>query len=150
MKNYTNKQQRFTTPEDGWGDYANTSNKLPVHTSELTKEYTHSGNQLIAEFMGLSLGSGQYKFPTGYGSSINDYQKYHSSWEWLMPVVKKIVHMYADKREKIFEGLCDCDIQKTFEAVVEFIKFWNNPDEPKYKWDNVVFPYDPEPKGQIL
>jgi hypothetical protein len=41
----------------------------------MTQQEILEGNKLIAEFMGLSLGSGRYKYPIGYGSSIIDLSK---------------------------------------------------------------------------
>lgn len=40
-------------------------------------------NKLIAEFMG-AVGSPMYK---------PNEMKYHSSWDWLMPVIEKIEHL---------------------------------------------------------
>ena len=48
------------------------------------------GNRLIAEFMGLLSGKTQYPF-TKPNESVNyRVSQYHTSWDWLMPVVEKI------------------------------------------------------------
>lgn len=60
--------------------------------------------------------------------------KYDQSWDWLMPVCKKIIQMYFEKRENIFEGLHECDIEKTHKAVYEFILFWNDDTQEKIIW----------------
>lgn len=60
--------------------------------------------------------------------------KYHTSWDWLMPVCKKIIEMYFDRREDIFKGLHNCDINETWKAVVRFIKFWNDDTQEKIIW----------------
>lgn len=57
--------------------------------------------------------------------------------------------MYSDNRQDIFEGLHECDINKTYKAVVEFMKFWNNPNSIIHTWSNVKYPYNPMPKGII-
>jgi hypothetical protein len=106
-------------------------------------------NKLIAEFMGV-LGGNPYEYPqferlvdtgSGYGWSdlYNHTQlKYHTSWDWLMPVVEKIEGMGFYVR---IAGE-DCTISKnskfsaittfsgmkkeaTYKAVVEFIKWCN-------------------------
>ena len=53
-------------------------------------------NKLIAEFMGLEfvLGGSQNEKKTNQVSELRC--AYHSSWEWLMPVVMKLqgIHRY--------------------------------------------------------
>lgn len=58
------------------------------------------GNKLIAEFMGLNEAEDEY--PKGLPSHVElwgnfmdngDKIQYHSSWDWLMPVVEKIIKM---------------------------------------------------------
>ncbi len=56
-------------------------------------------------------------------------------WNVLMEVCKKIIGMYFDKREDIFSGLQDCDIDATYKACVEFIKFWNDDTQEKLTWN---------------
>jgi len=58
-----------------------------------------------------------------------------SDWNELMKVCKKIIGMYKDRREDIFSGLMECDIDKTYKACVEFIKFWNDPLQKKLTWN---------------
>ena len=71
-------------------------------------------NQIIAEFMGYpnianDLDKRDY---------LEDCVKYHTSWDWLMPVIAKIVKNYGDGW--IFEE--DYDIKVRYKAVVKFIK----------------------------
>ena len=66
-------------------------------------------NKLIAEFM-------------GYGSP---YRKYHTSWDWLMPVVEKIMwdnDIEDNQCTNIEEALCDAKIDRVYDAVVDFIR----------------------------
>ena len=85
-------------------------------------------NKLIAEFMGV------YSEENGY-----DYTKignkgvcYHTSWDWLMPVVQKIGDEYLntpfdETYSKLTEGYENIwTLEDTYRAVVEFIKDQNN------------------------
>ena len=127
-------------------------------------------NILIAEFMGgkpvnaVKSNPIAYSFPFEFGHQetwdeggfqgsgksscwdIEDLQ-YHSSWEWLMPVIEKIEELGADfgiKRNKVLihgfvqnkieiyrweSGTIHSKIENTFDGVVEFIKWFN-----KIKW----------------
>ena len=101
-------------------------------------------NKLIAEFMGGVLSSvpnlinlpqirgdanihsvkGSEVLPNGtYSVHRLSELKYHSSWDWLMPVVEKCYDNGADENEvgDITHALLDCDIDHTYRAVVEFI-----------------------------
>lgn len=114
-------------------------------------------NQLIAEFMGAkqvnmhtAIEGRRYSILTkNYPQTL----KYHTSWEWLMPVVDKIeldtIHpmfnfsmhlgkMYADitcilrptgvdpPPDIIYNNMhCDSKIECAYKCVVDFIK-WHN------------------------
>jgi len=107
-------------------------------------------NKLIAEFMGWEkAGPG---IPTGYFNSHNDYFDYedlqfHSSWDWLMPVIVKIAddtafelvsgydysywnNMGHKAMDKEFGGYGN-GIEAIHEAVVEFIKWHNEQHKDK-------------------
>tara|TARA_R110000782_G_scaffold99098_2_gene184694 strand:- start:126 stop:653 length:528 start_codon:yes stop_codon:yes gene_type:complete len=77
-------------------------------------------NVLIAEFMDLR----------NTGMSIyeeSDY-KYHKSWDWLMPVCRKIDEKLSDNRLNLGyfdECLTSNDLEVRFQAVVEFINQLN-------------------------
>ena len=96
-------------------------------------------NKLIAEFMGL-----EYDKGTMYGSTAGEYYRplynsgdwvsenelqYHTSWDWLMPVVEKIMwdnDIEDNQCTNIEEALCDAKIDRVYDSVVEFIKQYNN------------------------
>tara|TARA_R100000808_G_C2097131_1_gene115486 strand:+ start:501 stop:815 length:315 start_codon:yes stop_codon:yes gene_type:complete len=91
-------------------------------------------NKLIAEFMELVYAPPSKRWEdwftkdgirVTFGSRIP--LQYHSSWDWLMPVVETAYHNGAEENEigDITHALLDCDREKTHEAVVEFIKFYN-------------------------
>ena len=76
-------------------------------------------NELIAEFMNLrSTGLSIYK--------ESDY-KYHKSWDWLMPVVKKCFCTGDNTFEwdAIMDAMWTCDIKIVHSVVVEFINQHN-------------------------
>lgn len=85
--------------------------------------------KLIAEFMGI--GDAVYEngvVNTLYASSLF----YHSSWDSLMPVIDNIGCRGIgagdegfDLIEIIWDALTDVSLQGTYDAVVEFIKWYN-------------------------
>ena len=93
-------------------------------------------NKLIAEFMGHKLGldgdgMGEPQcriFENGLGTKrIED--TYSKSWDWLMPVVKKIFALsVADENIELFYDVQTHipDKTATYNAVVEFIKTYND------------------------
>ena len=96
-------------------------------------------NKIIAEFMGVKTiamdelysilrqnrENGFIHTPQAY---TIDELKYHSSWDWLMPVVQKIGDDYYntpfdETYSKLTEGYENIwTIEDTYNAVVEFIK----------------------------
>jgi len=60
-----------------------------------------------------------------------DDMQFHTSWDWLMPVLGKIEDLNYELPEDsnligdITHGLVSIDIEMTFEAVVEFIEYYN-------------------------
>ena len=109
------------------------------------------GNKLIAEFMGIynqqlllntneNIGS---QYISYLGDNYISNLKFHKSWDWIMPVVKKIGKIYEDlyKQAVITKIPISYEIESTyanvicrhvtieinhlFERVVEFIKWYN-------------------------
>ena len=95
-------------------------------------------NELIAEFMGV----GKYY----EAQSSNQFNHYHNSWDWLMPVVEKIesderydveILQYGTRiieRTKtdlievvnnIADISFDSKIEHTYDAIVKFINEYN-------------------------
>ncbi len=80
-------------------------------------------NRIIAEFMGSNLNgleSWQYE----------EELQYHTSWDWLMPVVSKITrdeqYFEDDYREYLMDIVPYGHIEDTYDAVVQFIKQYND------------------------
>ena len=113
-------------------------------------------NKLIAEFMGMELGHDKTMY---YDDAENLHPptpvnelKFHTSWDWLMPVVEKIEEIFIDDSNliikehryefdmkhtqcEIYDHVRDCvvasgdmgsKILSTYQSVVEFIKKYNN------------------------
>ena len=77
-------------------------------------------NKLIAEFMDLrSTGMSIYK--------ESEY-KYHTEWNWLMPVAKKCINPEDNTEgwDNLAVALTTCNIDEVYQAVVEFIKTYND------------------------
>ena len=73
-------------------------------------------NKLIAEFMGSNLNGLEHW-------QYEEELQYHTSWDWLMPVVNKCyTSNMQHPNDDITQGLIDVDIEATYKAVVEFIK----------------------------
>lgn len=98
------------------------------------------GNKLIAEFMEWEIsGPG---FASGYVNPHNTYchfedLKFHSSWDWLMPVVEKCLTISVESEEYeihyafIHDALWSINIKSVFDEVVEFIKWYNSCQKEK-------------------
>lgn len=106
-------------------------------------------NRMIAEFMGYSPETMNVNVvrPDGYTRAKNvtayqiepkrhddlpnltaDYMlKYHTSWDWLMPVVEEIDHLeYESERlDKIEGAIKTRQIGSVHEAVIQFIEWYN-------------------------
>lgn len=109
------------------------------------------GNKLIAVFDGMLIGklngwmSGDigeraYRKADGEITEVYSFEKlkYHSSWDWLMPVVEKIyaMHMKLDFKKDMDE-FCEpmyrhvintsitTPIEGLYEDIVDFIQWYN-------------------------
>ena len=106
-------------------------------------------NTLIAEFMGMTYGDPNDDSVmiqmTSQGNEVVPIEsmKYHTSWDWLIPVVEKIesderydvdILQYGtritDNQKEIVSNIADISFDKkiehTYDAVVEFINEYNN------------------------
>ena len=93
------------------------------------KMNTQENNKLIAEFMGFKPNEhGIYQ--TKQGPYYLDGLSFHSSWDWLMPVHKKCIFtkQFTDDdqlRTLLIDAVIDADIDRLYQAVVEFINEYN-------------------------
>lgn len=88
-------------------------------------------NKLIAEFMGYSQPHPDYPNSTYWyreDGSILTILLYDTSWNWLMPVIEKIldISLNLDTME-MYYNITDSipNFKNTYNAVVEFIKWYN-------------------------
>ena len=78
-------------------------------------------NKLIAEFMGITPNeAGVYHVSKHKGYSLENLQ-YHTSWDWLMPVIENIDHLQYESVKSIEKALSTRHLGDTYQAVVEFI-----------------------------
>jgi hypothetical protein len=89
------------------------------------------GNKLIAEFMNVHEimhdGYSEYDFDDNTLDVVHENNlKYHSSWDWLMPVVAKISRDEKYVEEEYREYLLDVvpygHIEDVYHAVICFIR----------------------------
>ncbi len=109
---------------------------------------TQENNKMIAEFMGAekthiqSVGDIYCPVPSKNGSEYADKLQYHSSWDWLIPVVEKIENLgyeffivenrveVAHNTDHSIETIIDLTSRSkrdaTYQGVVEFINQHKN------------------------
>tara|TARA_R110002051_G_C8647065_1_gene487046 strand:- start:169 stop:486 length:318 start_codon:yes stop_codon:yes gene_type:complete len=98
---------------------------------------TEDNNKLIAEFMGMEKErhlDGRYLFTTdleelrGSDTRFTEELYFHISWDWLMPVLKKInlqIHPETTGLWRKVTCPIEYDIHEVHQAVVEFINEYN-------------------------
>lgn len=96
-----------------------------------------NGNKLIAEFMGAKWWpktkslfikySEAYEFEDSKIAFGVDQLQYHQSFDWLVPVHKKIYlgTDYAEKMDSLTRKFDYWEIEKLWKACVDFIKWYN-------------------------
>ena len=88
-------------------------------------------NKLIAEFMGIVYPKLNNVIVIDNVVIKENELQYHTSWDWLMPVVSKITrdeqYWENDYREHLMDIVPYGHIEDTYSAVVEFIKEWPHP-----------------------
>lgn len=69
----------------------------------MTQEEINTGNKLIAEWMGLHRGKKNPTYPFVKPNTIIGYKEpqYHSSWDWQIPVWRKVNLAVKDAIEKM-------------------------------------------------
>ena len=95
---------------------------------EMQRMYVDKKNEIIAEFMGLNHETDwltpHFVYVSGQNMILEDMQ-FHSSWDWLMPVVQKIEQTFEGVPQEMFNISLYSDISEVYNAAVEFIKSFN-------------------------
>jgi hypothetical protein len=96
---------------------------------------TIEGNLLIASFMGsIEIDGIYFDLASIKGHELKDELEYHTSWDWLMPVVRKIVTycivenddaFMSDEYTSVLETVPFAIIEDAWKVVVEFIQYYN-------------------------
>jgi hypothetical protein len=99
---------------------------------------TAENNKLIAEFMGVYYNENDETYYSNcceldstmdsprYITDDPTELKFHTSWDWLMPVIDKCYELTEDdEMMEIVTHLQVIDMNNTHKAVVEFIKWYN-------------------------
>ena len=86
-------------------------------------------NKLIAEFMGVVFHDDENQYYDNNGLYIGEELRYHTSWDWLMPVVQKFSesNKYLDEQDEqdLMQTLLYGYIDDVYRLIVEFIKEYN-------------------------
>lgn len=113
----------------------------------MTEKQIIEGDKLIAEFMGISLSKQKMELVWKKGCLIDEATlSYHSSWDWLMPVVEKIeslnctVGIFTGKNNKLhcmivhfnetntfdkkFQSVNEVKIEAVWLVIVEFLNWY--------------------------
>lgn len=95
-------------------------------------------NILIAEFLGFEhkpeIAKDYYLNPETKEHLFLEHIKYNSSWDWLLPVIKECskIEKYDDElRVLMFWNLGELDLEETYKAVINFIK-WHNENKTNH------------------
>jgi len=82
------------------------------------------GNLFIVEFMGTSVDAMTYKNDYRYRNEHS--LEYHSSWDWLMPVIQKIRNTDKDMPLMYYTALIEGNIEKMHKEVIKCITAHND------------------------
>jgi len=86
-----------------------------------------SDNEMIAEFMGVVFHDDENQYYNADGLHIGNTLQYHTSWDWLIPVLIKIERIILGEVTWISTY---CDIEREYKRAVEWIRKYN--DNPKH------------------
>ena len=122
------------------GAVSSLTKKTLKQTLFMTQEQIIEGNKLIAEFMGARPRRLNKHWWTGFAEYPHDIHissiQYHTSWDWLMPVVEKIHYLkhptmpgFGHYKGKVTLLPIAISMKSVYTAVVEFLTWYNQ--QPK-------------------
>ena len=90
-----------------------------------------TNNELIAEFIGFqktNLGWFDNEETMNFKSDGNTYGsyelKFHSSWDWLMPVIEKIYDEGSFDNELVLlirDSVAELNLKNTYESIIDYL-----------------------------
>jgi len=85
---------------------------------------TENNNELIAQFMGVVFHDDDNQYYSSDGLYIGTNLQYHTSWDWLMPVVVKCFDVNAPDvyHHKLNDALLETNIDSLYRSVIEVIE----------------------------
>jgi len=85
---------------------------------------TENNNELIAQFMGVVFHDDDNQYYSSDGLYIGTNLQYHTSWDWLMPVVMKCFDINAPDvyHHKLNDALLETNIDSLYRSVIEIIE----------------------------
>ena len=114
---------------------------------------TIENNKLIAEFMGCveNPNNGVWNTECPFEGKGHDLEtmKYHTSWDWLIPVIKKInLQLHPDTRGawRMITNCVEYKIEDVHNQVVQFINQYNENENERL--NNEYISYNDAPYGQ--
>lgn len=84
-------------------------------------------NKLIAEFMNAKIAENRYSHESSDYYFESSELEYHTSWNWLMPVIEEITFIEYESPliDNIFSAIKSVNISNTYDEVVKFILWYN-------------------------
>ncbi len=89
---------------------------------------TQENKKLIAEFMGVVFHDDENQYYNADGLHIGNTLQYHTSWNWLMPVVERIEQVHEGVPKQLLHLSLFSTRAEVHKAVVEFIEWYNEQD----------------------
>jgi hypothetical protein len=95
------------------------------------------GNDVIAAYMGwftephqegswfIKTDSAKYVIYSIHNNYPHKDLPFQRDWNAIMPVAKKVIESYHDRRTEIFQALNAVDIEALWDALVDFIEWYN-------------------------
>ena len=89
---------------------------------------TQENKKLIAEFMGVVFHDDENQYYNADGLHIGNTLQYHTSWNWVMPVVERIEQVHEGVPKQLLHLSLFSTRAEVHKAVVEFIEWYNEQD----------------------